>query len=273
MNAAHLLAVWRTDLLVLTRVWWVRLALLAGPALTILVGVDAASESGYAIHDAIRSGSASILLLAGLAVAVLLGSSAFAPDAARGYLGLLVGTGAGPSTVGLGRLAARATALLVIIATWAAAFQIASMAAGGGFDRPLVIHCLTMVLNLMLVLCACGAMASVIGPIAAGVFGVMVYISAQAAVNLKAALDQQAISDGSQVVVLPMYVVFPRTIVSPMISEMQARGVAGPAAPPVDVNGLDITVPASSWWTIAWTLLWTLALAGAAAYGVRRRQL
>ena len=83
MNVSQLLAVWRTDLLVLARVWWVRLAFLAGPALAILVGVDAASESGYAIHDAIRSGSASILLLAGLAVAVLLGSSAFAPDAAQ----------------------------------------------------------------------------------------------------------------------------------------------------------------------------------------------
>lgn len=273
MTAAHVLAVMRNDLRVLARVRWIRAALLGGVAVAALIALNASGESGIDRVDALRSGAASLLLLGGLAVAVCLGGGAFAHDASRGYLGLLVGSGATPSAVGAGRVAARLVVLAVVIAAWTAAVIAGGAVIGEGGDGPLAVHGLTVLGNLALVLCASAAMASVIGPIAAGVFGLMVYVSAQAAVNLKAALDSGAVNRDSQVIVEPFYAVFPRALVSPMINGMQERGVAGPAAPEVDVNGLEVVVPASTWASVVWTVMWTGIFLALAAYGVRRRQL
>lgn len=273
MTAAHLAAVAGNDLRILARVRWVRAALLAGVVIAALIAANASGESGIDRLDALRSGGASLLLLGGLAVAVSLGGGAFAHDAARGYLGLLVGSGATPSAVGAGRVAARLIALAVILGAWTAALVAGGAAIGEGGGGPLVVHALTVLGNLSLVLCASAAMASVIGPIAAGVFGLMVYVSAQATVNLKAALDAGAVNRDSNVIIDPFYALFPRALVSPMIHDMQVRDVAGPAAPRVDVNGLEVVVPASSWASVVWLLFWAGIFLALAAYGVRRRQL
>ncbi|MFN8122669.1 MAG: hypothetical protein U0237_09590 [Thermoleophilia bacterium] len=272
MTAAHVAAVVRNDLRILARVRWVRFALLAGVVIAAIVAANASGEDGIDRLDTLRSGAAS-LLLGGLAVAVCLGGGAFAHDAARGYLGLLVGSGATPSAVGVGRIAARLVTLLVILGAWTAALVAGSAAIGEGGDGPLVVHALSVFGNLSIVLCASAAMASVIGPIAAGVFGLMVYVSAQASVNLKAALESGAVSRDSHIVIDPFYALFPRALVSPMIHEMQQRGVAGPSAPKVDVNGLEVVVPTSGWLSIVWTVFWAGIFLALAAYGVRRRQL
>jgi Cu-processing system permease protein len=273
VTGRHIRAVAWNDLRILARVRWVRGVMLAGIALAALIAANASGKSGLDQADALRSGAASLLLLGGLVVAVCLGAGAFANDASRGYLGLLVGTGAGPSAVGVGRALARLAALALVIAAWGAALQAGSALIGDGADGPLAVHTLSVFGNLVLVLCASAAMASVIGPVAAGVFGVGVYISAQAAVNLKAALDVGALSGDSGAIVTPIYALFPRALVSPMINEMQARGVAGPAAPALNVSGVEVVVPSSPWLSVIWTLMWAGIFAALAAYGVRRRQL
>ena len=273
MNGSQIAAIVLNDLRILSRVRWVRAALLAGMVIAGLIAANAGGETGIDRLDALRSGAASLLLLGGLAVAVCLGGGAFAHDASRGYLGLLVGSGATPSTVGAGRVGARVIMLAVILAAWTAALQAGSAAIGEGADGPLLVHAASVLGNLVLVLCASTAMASVIGPIAAGVFGVMVYVSAQATVNLKAALDSGAVNRDSSIFVEPFYAVFPRALVSPMINEMQLRDVAGPADPRVDVSGLEVVVPTSTWASVVWTVLWAGIFFALAAYGVRRRQL
>jgi hypothetical protein len=261
------------DLRVLARRRWLRLAVLAGVAVVVVAAIVAGGRTGLDRTDTFREACATLLLLGGLIMAVSLGGGAFSRDAHSGFLGLMVGNGATPSQVGAGRIVARVTALVAVMALWAVAMQGASLAIGEGLDGPLLVHALTAVVNALLVLCASCAMASVIGPGAAGVFGIMVFVSAQAAVNLKAALDQGGISQDSATLINTLYTLFPRALVSPMISEMQARDVAGPAAPQIDINGILVVVPASTWITVAWTLAWCVALASLAAYGVRRRQL
>ncbi len=100
----------------------------------------------------------------------------------------------------------------------------------------------------------------------------MVFIAAQAAVNLKAAADQDLIgtADGG---VSALYYVVPRAIVSPMISELQARDAGGPAAPSLEINDNLVLVPASGWGSVVWTLAWCALLAVACVAGLRRRPL
>ena len=256
-----------------TRARWLQGLALAGVVLAGLIALAVAGDDGQDRQDALRTGAASLLLLGGLVVALALGATAFAGDARSGYLGLMVGSGGTPSQVGGGRLIVRVACLVTIVALWGIALQGASLAVGEGLDGPLAVHTAAALVNLALVMCATAAMASVIGPFAAGVFGIMVYISAQAAVNLKAALDQGAINRDSSVVIEPLYIAFPRAIVSPMLEDLQRREAGGPAAPQLEVNGLDVIVPSSPAPNWLWTLVWTAVLASLAVYGVRRRQL
>lgn len=267
------LAVLRADGRAFWRTRWVQLLPLAGIVISLLVALNASGDTGRDRQDALQAGGASLLLLGGLTVALLLGGTAFARDARAGYLGLMVAAGATPSQVGLGRLLVRALTLVATVALWGAALQAASLALGFGPDGDLAVHTLLMLINLALVMCATAAMASVIGPFAAAVFGLMVFVSAQAAVNLKAALEQNAIDQDSSSVIDPLYFAFPRALVSPMLEDLQRRDAGGPAAPQLEVNGLDVIVPASTGVTIAWTLLWTFVLASLVVVGVRRRQL
>lgn len=261
------------DLRILARRRWVGAVTLAGLVYLAIVGIVAAGQSGLTRADTLQSNSASLLLLGGLVAAVGLGAGAFSRDASSGYLGLLVGSGATPSRIGAVRLLTRLGALIGILAIWGIGMQVASVALGRGPDGPLAVHTLAWVVNCALVLCASAALASVIGPVAAGVFGLMVFVCAQAVVNLKADLDQGAISRGSQTFVDSVYSVLPRAIISPMLADLQRRGQAGPAAPDININGLAVVVPASRLVDLLWTLLWILIFAALATYGVRRRQL
>jgi hypothetical protein len=261
------------DLRTLVRRRWVLGATLAGLVFLAIVAVIAAGQSGQTRADTLQSNGASLVLIGGLVVAVGLGGGAFSRDASSGYLGLLVGSGATPSRVGAVRLIARLVAMVGIFAIWGIGMQLASLALGRGLDGALAVHTLAWVVNCALVLCASAALASVIGPVAAGVFGLMVFVCAQAVVNLKADLDQGAISRASQSFVDSVYSVLPRAIVSPMLEDLQRRGHAGPAAPDININGLMVVVPASRLIDLLWTLLWILIFAALATYGVRRRQL
>jgi len=261
------------DLRTLARRRWILGVTTAGLVYVAIVGIVAAGESGITRADTLQSNSASLLLIGGLTAAVGLGGGAFSRDASSGYLGLLVGSGATPSRIGAVRLLTRLAALVGILVVWGLAMQLTSLALGRGLDGPLAVHTGAWVINCALVLCASAALASVIGPVAAGVFGLMVFVVAQAVVNLKADLDQGAISRGSQTFVDSIYSVLPRAIVSPMLADLQRRGHAGPAAPDININGLEVVVPASRLVDVLWTLLWILIFAALATYGVRRRQL
>jgi hypothetical protein len=263
----------RIDLRILARRRWVITVTLAGLVYLAIVGIVAADQSGVTRADTLQSHSASLLLIGGLIAAVGLGGGAFSRDASSGYLGLLVGSGAAPSRIGAVRLLTRLAALVGVIAIWGIGMQLASVALGRGLDGPLMVHTLAWVANCALVLCASAALASVIGPVAAGVFGLVVFVCAQAVVNLKADLDQGAISRGSQSFVDSVYSILPRAIISPMLADLQRRGQAGPAAPDININGLAVVVPASRLVDLLWTLLWILIFAALATYGVRRRQL
>lgn len=273
MSGAAVVTMMGTDLRVLARRLWIQLTTLAGLVFLAIIALIAAGDSGQAQIDAVESNGASLLLIGGLAVAIGLGAGAFSRDASSGYLGLLVGSGATPSRVGAVRITARIVALIAIFAIWGVAMQLVSLGIGRGLDGALAVHTLAALENAGLVLCASAALASIIGPIAAGVFGIMVFISAQAIVNLKADLDQGAIARTSQSYIDPVYSVVPRAIVSPMVATLQHRSDAGPAAPTIDINGLTVFVPASHLIDVLWTLLWTLIFASLATYGVRRRQL
>jgi hypothetical protein len=261
------------DLRILARRLWIQVAVVAGIAWVAIAALVAAGHSGPTRIDTLESNSASLLLIGGLIVAVGLGGGAFSRDASSGYLGLLVGSGATPSQVGGLRIATRLVALVIVLGIWGVAMQLASAALGHGMHGPLMVHTGAWALNCALVLCASAALASVIGPVAAGVFGLMVFVAAQAVVNLKADLDQGAISRGSQTFVDSVHSVLPRAIVSPMIESLQRHGRAGPAAPDININGLTVVVPASRPIDVFWTALWIAIFAGLATYGVRRRQL
>jgi hypothetical protein len=273
VTAAAALELLRVELKVLARRRWVDGAALAGVVWIAIATVVAAGESGHARLDTLEVNAASLMLIGGLAVALCLGGGAFSRDASSGYLGLLVAAGATPSRIGFVRLAARVLVMIAVFVIWGVAMQIAAVAIGHGVDGSLAVHVTTWFLNGALVLCASAALASVIGPFAAGVFGFIVFFWAVSVVNIKADLDQGAISRSSGSFVNSVYGISPRAIVSPMLESLQRRGAAGPAAPDININGLTVTVPASRPIDVVWTLAWTLIFASLAVYGVRRRQL
>jgi hypothetical protein len=262
----------RAQLLRLARAPWLQAGAVAGAIAAAVVAAVAAADSGLAREDALRAGGASLLLLGGLVVAVPLGAAALNRDAATGHLGLLVGSGASRSEVAAAAVGSRIAALAAVLAAWALVLQAGSLALGLGLDGRLAVHALTVAVGLLLTLLAAAAASSAVGPVAAGAFGLVVFIAAQAAVNLKAAADQDLIGTADEAVVAVYYVV-PRAIVSPMIAELQARDAGGPAAPSLDINDNPVLVPASGWESVVWTLAWCVLLAIACGAGLRRRPL
>lgn len=249
-----------------------QVALAAGVALALVAAAVAATHEGLAREDSLRRGAASLLLLGGLALAIALGGGALNRDAESGHLGLLVGNGATRPQVVAAAVGARLAALAAGIALWGLALQAGSLALGMGLDGPLAVHTLAVAEGLALTMLAAAAASSVVGPVAAGAFGAVVYVVAQAAVNLKAAADQGLIGTADAGVEL-LYYLGPRAITSPMISALQARDAAGPAAPQVEINDNVVLVPAAGWPTVAWTLAWCVLLALLCATGLRRRPL
>lgn len=260
------------QLLRLARRPWLQAVAGAGVVAAAVIAAVAAAESGIDREDALRAGGASLLLLGGLVVAVPLGGAALNRDAASGHLGLLVGSGASRAEVLAAAVAARVAALAAVVALWALALQAGGLALGLGLDGPLAVHTLAVALGLLLTLLAATAASSVVGPVAAGAFGLIVYVSAQAAVNLKAAADAGQIGT-AEGLVNALYYVVPRAIVSPMLAGLQARDEGGPAAPSLEINGNPVLVPASEWDSVVWTLAWCVLLAVACSAGLRRRPL
>jgi hypothetical protein len=248
----------------------VQIAVAAGVALVVAIAIVAATHAGAVRTESLQRNAASFLLLAGLAVAIVLGSAALNRDAETGRFGALIGGGASRPQLVAGAVGSRIAVLAGVIAVWGVALQIASVAVGLGPDGRLAVHTLAVAEGLLLTLLACAAASAIVGPVASGVFGAGVFVLAQAVVNLKAAADQNLIgtADG---LVRALYYVSPRTIVSPMIADLQLRNAGGPAAPRLTINDNTVFVHASDWGSIVWTLVWCVVLGLLCAAGLRRR--
>jgi hypothetical protein len=272
VSATAAAAVVASELRELARRRWPPLVAAAGLVVVVLVVALSAGGDELGREDGLRSGVASLLLLGGLVLAVGLGAGALNRDADSGRLGLLAAGGSGRAALAGAVVAGRLAALLAVLAAWSLAAQVAALALGLGADGPLAVHALTMALNLVLALLACALVSSVVGTVAAGAFGLGVYVLAQAVVNLEAAADQNLVGT-AEGLVRAAYLVLPRAIVSPMIFTLQAREEAGPAAPPVEINDTTVFIPASSTQDVLWTILWCAVIAVGTALGLRRRPL
>ncbi len=256
----------------LARRRWLWVAAAGGPLVVAIIAAVAAGGRAPAVGDDLRAGVASLLLLGGLAAALGLGGATLNRDADRGYLGLLAATGVGRPPIVVTTLAARLVALAALLAIWAVAAQVASTALGRGLDGPLIVHTLAMAELLALTLLAAAAASSVVGPAASAVAGAAVFVMAQAVANLKAAADDGVIGTAAGPV-KALHAVFPRAVTSPMIADLQARDVAGAAAPQIEINRNLVTVPPAGAGTVLLTLAWFSVFALLAVAGFRRRTL
>ncbi|MEQ8832942.1 MAG: hypothetical protein RIB67_00695 [Miltoncostaeaceae bacterium] len=254
----------------LVRRRWFLWALAAGPVAAVLIALSALGEQGLAREDDLRQGAATLLLLGGLAVAAALGAAALNTDSDSGHFGALLGNGA--SRVGLvaGALLARVAGLVAVLVVWGLSAQGASVAVSLGGDADLALHTALMGIALLLTLTAAAAGSSVVNPAVSAIFGVSVFITAQAMVNLKAAADQDIIGTAGAGI-NGAYLISPRIPTSPLMEELQVRDATGPAVPRVDINGNEVLLQATGWQTAVWALGWC-ALLGLLAYlGMRRR--
>lgn len=259
------------DLRALARGRWSWLAILLGPLAVGFIAARALNEpSGLAREDSFRSGAASLMLLGGLFVALTLGANAVKSGSTSGRLGLLLAGGAGRDAVSWSLVVSRAVALAAVFAVWGVALQIGSLSVGLGVDGPLAVHVAASYQSMLIALVAALAAATAVGPVAAWVFGGIVYVIAQAAVNLKAAADADALGTADPLGDA-LYYLWPRTVTSPMIADLQLRDAAGPAAPQIDINQNIVTVPAAGVSTVIWTLMWLGILAWIVSAGFRRR--
>ncbi len=268
-----MLVIARVEARGISRRRWFLAALAIGAAVIIAGAIVAGGRDGLAALDAMRSWSAAVYLIGGLAVAATLGASTVNRDADGGWVGMQVATGTPRATVLLARVMGRLAMLLVTFMAWMAIAAISSAAIGQGGDGPLFVHGLAMLENMVLVLVV-GALCSVaLGPVASGVVAAFAYVSFLSLGNLMAATNADAIGSAWSGLITTLYLTFPRAITSPMLSEMQARGAAGVAGAQLEINLNVVVVPASSWLTVLWTLAWCLVIAWAAAVSFRRRAL
>ncbi|MCU0306580.1 MAG: hypothetical protein MUE51_02210 [Thermoleophilia bacterium] len=270
---SHTVAIARLEAQAGLRRGWLLGLLVLGLLAILLVAVLAAGESGLEQADEFRAGGSAVLLLGGLAAALGLGAGLANRDADGGWYGLLIGAGGSREAVTAGRLAARGALMLGTLAAWAVALQVASAAIGRGLDGPLAVHSLAMAENLLLVFLATALASTALGPVVSAVVGLIVHVTAQALVNLQAAADQGVVGSVARPVIRFTYLVFPREVTSPMISQMQARDVAGVAAPQFEINQSVVEIPAASGGTVLWTLFWCALLAVGVIAAMRRRPL
>ena len=259
------------DLRVLLRSRWSWGALALGPVATIAIVIAAlGQDAGAGRQDDLRANAASLLLLGGLLVALTLGATPVRAGIASGRFGVLLAAGADRGVLAWSLVVSRAAALMGVLALWLVALQVGSLAVGEGLDAPLAVHAAATYETLLLSMLAALMAATAVGPVAAWVFGLAVDVLAQAAVNLKAAADANALgtADG---LAQAFYFLWPRAVTSPMIADLQARDEAGPAAPQIDINQNIVTVPASEWDTVLWTLVWCGVIAWVVSAGLRRR--
>ena len=263
--SSRLIALMRADLLTLSRRRWVVAVALVGAALAVVIGV---AQSGTAAQRDI----AALLALGGLIVALGLGAPALVSDLQSGAFGMVGGAGASITDIAWGRLISRTLALAAIFALWGLAAQIGRVIGGAGLDADLALHTLYTGETLLLVLIAAAGAATLLGAVAGGLFGLAMLITAQAVVNLKAASDQGFIGSGNAAIDLA-YWALPRTVVSPMLADLQAADEAGAVAPQVEINGNLVTVPAAELDTVLWTLAWCGLFLGIAVFGLKRREI
>ena len=259
------------DLRVLLRSRWSWGALALGPVAAIAIAIGAlGADAGAERQDDVRANAASLLLLGGLIIALTLGATPIRAGISSGRFGVLLAAGADRAALAWSLVASRALALMAVLALWLVALQAASLAVGEGLDAPLAVHAAATYETLLVSMLAALMAATAVGPVAAWIFGLAVDILAQAAVNLKAAADANALgtADG---LAQAFYFLWPRAVTSPMIADLQARDAAGPAAPQIDINQNIVTVPASGWQTVAWTLVWCGVIAWVVVVGLRRR--
>ncbi len=256
----------------LTRRSWYLGVVAAGALAAVLVAVVAAGHDGRVRDDSFRSGSASLLLIGGLTLAVALGATAISRGAESGHLGLLVGSGAPRAEVALGRVIARLVALALALAVWLVALEVAGAAIGRGADGPLAVHVAATGATNAIVLLAAAATSTVLGPTVAAIVGLMAHVTAQAVVNLQAAADQGRLGAWSRLANVA-YNLLPRAVLSPMIVELQNRGQGGPAAPQFEINQIVIPLSAAGLGTVLWTIFWCALLAFLCVNGMRRRTL
>lgn len=267
---SDLLLITRSDLAVVLRRWWYTGILAIGVAGMLVAVVSSWGDDGRAQADAFRSDAASVYLLAGIAIALTLGATAFWTSIQSGHLGVLAAAGARRRDIALGRVLSRVIALLVAMATWTVAAQIVSLVLGRGLDGPLTVHALAMTVTLLFTLLASAAVSTVLGPMVAGFVGLSAYILIQAVVNLEAAADLDRLKSATQGVHVA-YNILPRAVLSPMIVDMHNRGQGGPAAPHFEINDLAVPLFAASWTTVAWTLIWCAVMVWLCMLGTRRR--
>lgn len=252
---------------------WAIAVIGAGAALITAGAVLAGARDGLAALDTMRSWTAGVYLVAGLAMAATLGASAVNRDADGGWVGLQVASGTPRATVLLSRIAGRLTVLVATFLAWLVLAGICSLAIGQGVDGPLLVHGLAMLGNMVLVLVVAALCSVVLGPVASGVVAVLAYVSVLSLGNLMAATNADAIGTAWSGLITTLYLIFPRAITSPMLSEMQARGAAGVAGAQLEINLNVVVVPASSWPAVLWTLAWCMMIAVGSAAAFRRRAL
>ena len=251
---------------------WYLAVVAAGVLSTVAVALVASGHDGAVRDDSFRSGSASLLLVGGLTLALSLGATAIARGGESGHLGLLVASGAARVEVTLARVTARLLSLALGCALWLAALQVASASIGRGVDAPLATHVAAAGATHAIVLLAAAATSTVMGPAVAAIVGLIAHVTAQAVVNLEAAADLGRLGAWSRLAHVA-YNILPRAVLSPMIVALQNRGEGGPAAPRFEINQILVPLPAAGIGTVLWTVFWCALLALLCVNGMRRRTL
>jgi ABC-type transport system involved in multi-copper enzyme maturation permease subunit len=268
-----ILVIGRVEARGISRRRWAQVVILVGAVIIVAGAIIAAGRDGLAASDTMRSWTASVELVMGLVLAAALGAGTVNRDADAGWVGMQVATGTPRGPVALGRIFGRLVILLAGMFVWILVAIACSIIIGQGVDGALVVNGLAMTGNMVLVLTAAALCSVALGPVASGVVAVFFYVSCLSLVNLAAASDANAIGTVWSPLIKGFYAVFPRSLTSPMLSDLQARDAAGVAATQVEVNSNIVIVPPASWLTVAWTLIWCVVLALATSGALRKRAL
>ncbi len=267
------LTVMRADLASVVRRWWFTAFVALGVAGVLAAVLLGLAESGAQERaDAFRAGMASVYLLGGLVLGLTLGAGAFWNSNRSRNLGLLAASGAPRGAIALGRVASRLAALAAGFAVWTVAAMAGSLALGRGIDGPLIVHALASFETLGFTMLVAAAASTVLSPAVAAIIGLMANIMVQAVVNLEAAADVGRMGNATTSIHIA-YNILARAIPSPMIVDMQNRGVGGPAAPQFEINDLPVPLQVAGIGSVLLTLGWCLVMVWLCHLGTRYRSL
>lgn len=258
------------DLHALSRRTWLRVATILGILAVALVVVTALNAEGADRADAYARGVVALFLLGGLALALTLGAPALRTEAENGTFAMLHAAGASRADLAIARLLGRIVALGVVLGLWALAAQAGSALIGDGLRADLAVHAMAAGLTALLAMMAAVVAGTILGPVAAGAAGAILFITAQGITNLKAAADVNLIGSGEQLIDAAWWS-FPRTVTSPLADDLARRDVGGAAVTRFELNGAEAVVPEAGLDTWLWVAAWCGLLALVAYYGFRRR--